>query len=51
MLLTLTKAPTILVAYQPKGNPMNEVMNKLMDLKQGIVDVRAQDSGLVPGVA
>jgi hypothetical protein len=39
LLLTLTKAPTILVAYQPKGNPMNEVMNKLMDLKQGIVDV------------
>ena len=38
-MLTVTKAPTILVAYQPKGNPMNEVMNKLMDLKQGIVDV------------
>ena len=39
LLLTLTETPTILVAYQPKGNPMNEVMNKLMDLKQGIVDV------------
>ena len=39
LLLTPTEAPTILVAYQTKGNPMNEVMNKLMDLKQGIVDV------------
>ena len=39
LLLTPTKAPTTIVAYQLKGNPMNEVMNKLMDLKQGIVDV------------